>query len=481
MKLHPAVIAQEIKKFIFFRSFSEDLLLQVSTMTDLLVIKQGDFILKEGDINHCLYFIRYGKAEVLLAGEVVATLGIPGEVFGEMSVVNDSVVMTSIRAAADMECFVIDSRNFNHVHPKDKDHFLAILYRIYSIILADRLAKTNEKARLFEIANRELYQAQQSLVGYGDKKVLLVESDKKQLVLAKMAVGGTGVALETASDVGTAKDEILKNKFDVILCNHECLEAFKEAQHSSLNSSSKFLYLSDKDLASTFETIKEHPYINNLISRDSENRTETVRTILSAISKVFSQDLFGLEKYLTPGVTIYSKIVKASDQRKTLRSDLTHFLKTLGLRNTVIDRCDLVTEELLMNAIYDAPTDSQGKPLFNHFERQNEVYLEPHQQAVMRYSCDGVAFAISVMDPFGALEKETLMHYLEKCISGHSGHTGDAVGKKGGAGRGLHQIIENSDLTIFNVKRGVRTEVICLFYMESAKRESNPSFHFFFS
>lgn len=481
MKLHPAVIASEIKNYSFFRKFSEDLLLQVSTMTDVLVVKQGDLILKEGDVNYCLYFIRSGRADVLLAGEVVATLTNQGDVFGEMSVVSENKVTTSIRAATDIECFVLDSRNFNHVHPKDKDHFLSILYRLYSIILADRLIKTNEKARLFEIANRELYQAQQSLVGFADKKILLIESDKKQLVLAKMAVGGTGVNLEIASDLPSATQFIESQVFDAIMCNHDCLDSLQIAKLSNLNSEAKLMYLSDKDLPETFEALKKFPYVNNLISRDEENRTDTVKTILTAMSKIFSQDMFGLEKYQTSGVTIYSKIVKSSDQRSILRDDLMQFLKSLGLRNTFIERCDMVAEELLMNAIYDAPTDANGKPLFNHFQRQQEVFLDSHQQAMLRYSCDGVAFAISVMDPFGSLEKSTLLKYLEKCFQGHSGHADEHIGQKGGAGRGLHQIIENSDLTIFNVKKGIRSEVVCLFYLESSKRSSKPSFHFFFS
>jgi hypothetical protein len=55
--------------------------------------------------------------------------------------------------------------------------------------------------------------------------------------------------------------------------------------------------------------------------------------------------------------------------------------------------------------------------------------------------------------------------------------------EKGGAGRGLHMLIESSDLTIFNVKKQVKTEVIVLFNLEAAaqKREVVPTFHFFFT
>ncbi|HWU42330.1 MAG TPA: hypothetical protein VN132_02795, partial [Bdellovibrio sp.] len=67
--------------------------------------------------------------------------------------------------------------------------------------------------------------------------------------------------------------------------------------------------------------------------------------------------------------------------------------------------------------------------------------------------------------------------YLISCYKGAAGSLNT---NKGGAGRGLHQIIENADLTIFNVKKGVRSEVICLFNIDGHKREAQPSFHYFF-
>lgn len=51
---------------------------------------------------------------------------------------------------------------------------------------------------------------------------------------------------------------------------------------------------------------------------------------------------------------------------------------------------------------------------------------------------------------------------------------------KGGAGKGLHLIVENSNLTIFNVKKGHQTEVVSLFYLDSQRRAVKPTFHYFF-
>jgi len=83
---------------------------------------------------------------------------------------------------------------------------------------------------------------------------------------------------------------------------------------------------------------------------------------------------------------------------------------------------------------------------------------------------------VSVKDPFGSLTKEIIVDYLLSCYNNQAGSMNE---NKGGAGRGLHLMLEAADLTIFNVKKGVSTEVISLFYVEQ-RRESNPAFHYFF-
>lgn len=476
MKLHPADIARELKTFQFFRAFPEDLLLQVSTLVETASFSKGDAILSEGETNTKLFFMRNGYFEVVLAGEVVALLQNPGEVAGEMSVVTQKPASTMIRAGAQMDCFVLDSRNFGYVPVKERDHFLHLMYRIYSNILVDRLGKTNEKARLFEIANRELHHAQMALDKTGNKIVLLVETDRKQLALAKVAMGSTGVQLDTASDIEIAKTLLAEKKYDAVIADETCLELLKFAHASKYPG--RLVMMTTKDVSSNLSTLKSMESIDTMMTRDPEDRSFTIRTILTTLTKVLSTDLFGCEKYLSWGVEIQSHPVRASIERERLREEMCGYFKGIGIRNTIIERVNTVTEELLMNAIYDAPTDSTGTAIYNHLSRKNQVILEPQHQSQLRYGSDGVFLAVSVVDPFGALPKDLIVRYLESNYKGEemiAEHAG-----KGGAGRGLHMIVENSDLTIFNVKRGVRTEVVCLFHVEGHKRELSPSFHYFF-
>ena len=476
MKLHPAEIAKELKTFHFFRSFPDDLLLQVSTMVDTGSFSKGQTILSEGQENHNLYFLRNGHAEVVLAGEVVALLQNPGEVIGEMSVVTKKPVSTTIRAAVNLDVFVINTENFDHVPPREKDHFLHLLFRIYSNILADRLVKTNEKARLFEIANRELHQAQVALDGTGDKSVLLVESDRKQLALAKVALGSTGVRLDTANEVEAAKALLAENAYDAVLADESCVELLEHAAQTGYPA--KLVLMTTKDVAANLAILKRMSQIDTVVTRDTEDRQFTIRSLLTTLTKILSGDLFGIEKYLAWGVDVQAKTVKTSSDRERLREDMTAYFKKRGVRTTILERVSSVTEELLMNAIYDAPTDSRGNAIYNHLSRKEEVVLEAHHQSTLRYSSDGMFLAVSVSDPFGSLTKGTIVSYLESCFNGNdnSDHTG-----KGGAGKGLHQIVQNSDLTIFNIKKGVKSEVVSLFYLESHKQEPQPSFHYFFN
>ncbi|WP_413582645.1 cyclic nucleotide-binding domain-containing protein [Bdellovibrio sp. HCB288] len=476
MKMHPADIVQEIKGYSFFKSFSTDLLLQVAAMMHAEVYPSGTVVLKEGQTNRNLYFLRSGKLEISLAGEVLATFDNAGDVWGEMSVITSNPASTSVTAVSEVSCFIIKDEDFAHVHPKDKDRFQALLYQIYCMILTERLIKTNEKARLFEILNRELHEAQNALQRGAGGNVLLIEPDKKQQMPLRMALGSTGVQLDIATDASQALEFLQANKYDVVIGEESCVEVLRQVEEKKL--SPNVILLTSHDVQGNLNILLKNRFVKNIISRDAEDKNATIRFVLTALGKLLNKDLFGVDKYLTWGVDIQKKIVTHSSQREKLREDMCAYLKKAGVRTSVVDRVNTVAEEMLMNAIYDAPVDSQGHAIFNHVSRKEEVQLETHQQSVFRYATDGVMAAVAVVDPFGALKKEVIIDYLESCYNGAAGSLNT---QKGGAGRGLHQIIENSDLTIFNVKQGVRTEVICLFNLDGQKRLAQPSFHYFFS
>ena len=69
-----------------------------------------------------------------------------------------------------------------------------------------------------------------------------------------------------------------------------------------------------------------------------------------------------------------------------------------------------------MNALYDAPVDDEGKPLFADVPVRERVLMRADEKALVQYACDGERFAVSVRDAFGTLRKETVLQYLDKCL-----------------------------------------------------------------
>jgi len=156
------------------------------------------------------------------------------------------------------------------------------------------------------------------------------------------------------------------------------------------------------------------------------------------------------------------------------------YFKQLGIRLRVLNKANMVVEELLMNAIYDAPVDAEGKELYNHLLRTEPVVLKPEEQGTLSYACDGLLLAVSVEDPFGALDRQTILDYLQSCYEGKAGTLNQS---KGGAGRGLFQIMETADLVVMNVNPHLKTEVIAIINIDpnKPKTDQTTSFHYFSS
>jgi hypothetical protein len=134
----------------------------------------------------------------------------------------------------------------------------------------------------------------------------------------------------------------------------------------------------------------------------------------------------------------------------------------------------VVIEELLMNAIYDAPVDKDENSLYNNLDRKKKVTLEEGQNVKIRFAFDGLDLAISVEDLFGTFKNKTIIKYLENNYFKIDRDLNKNLGK-GGAGKGVYMISENSDLVVNNVSKGTKTEAIVFFDLNPKKEESSKS------
>jgi len=207
----------------------------------------------------------------------------------------------------------------------------------------------------------------------------------------------------------------------------------------------------------------------------------TVLDLRTTLQKELRDEMFGISRYLRPGTSIISEKITHSDQRRDLNLKVMDYAESLRLTSATSKLLYGISEELLMNAIYDAPTDQNGKPIYGEIQRTKFISLKDHEVCSLSFGSDGETFALGVEDPFGALKKTKFHSYMKKVLRRHEGSKIIDT-KKGGAGLGLFKILYSSHALICNSLPGRKTEVISLIDLHSQIRDFSRmarGLHFF--
>ena len=77
--------------------------------------KDGEVIIRQGEVGNCMYVIQEGQVEVLLEdgdNEVHLHRLTAGEFFGEMAVFDRDVRSATVRALGEVRVLTVDKKNF---------------------------------------------------------------------------------------------------------------------------------------------------------------------------------------------------------------------------------------------------------------------------------------------------------------------------------------------------------------------------------
>ncbi|MDY7001950.1 MAG: cyclic nucleotide-binding domain-containing protein [Thermodesulfobacteriota bacterium] len=134
----------------------EELREQFLPMSKVRVFKPGDIISKEGIVDPWIYFIISGQVKIMKHGKTISVLKRCGEVFGEMSVIEESETSSTVIALTDTTCLAMDSSLLEKLDEKTRDSFLVILYRVFAEILTERLRFANSELMKLREENERL-------------------------------------------------------------------------------------------------------------------------------------------------------------------------------------------------------------------------------------------------------------------------------------------------------------------------------------
>lgn len=196
--------------------------------------------------------------------------------------------------------------------------------------------------------------------------------------------------------------------------------------------------------------------------------------------KLLRDDIFGFEKYLSWGVEAATVELDDAAQRGEVVDALGRDVRALGLGPRVATLAALVADELMSNAIYNAPVDGSGRRTRVEEPRHAPRRLGGRDRVRLRYACDARYLAVEVTDLYGSLERKTILDRLSKTVRPRA--QGKVEQKQPGAGLGLGLSYSCCNHLVFNIDRGVRSEVIGLIDVRFHPHELGmivPSFNVF--
>lgn len=173
---------------------------------------------------------------------------------------------------------------------------------------------------------------------------------------------------------------------------------------------------------------------------------------------------------------IQSVEITHTDQKQEAVEAVRQYLLAAKLPARVSNIIANAVDELLMNALFDAPTDEFGRHIYNTTQRNLSRELLPRERVTMKLGFDGLYFGISVVDQFGSLDRNKLLghvsdSYRERDYSVRSGQAG--------AGLGVATIFNTGGTLIYHCESGQRTEVTLLYRGYGAYRDFKEQFRFF--
>lgn len=209
----------------------------------------------------------------------------------------------------------------------------------------------------------------------------------------------------------------------------------------------------------------EAPWFRHLIPLDAPDRMARVAATLARLT---GHCPFGLGWHFPPGTHIETVPIEGSD-RQPAHDAIERYMARLGIRGRFSRHVQTIADEMLMNAIYDAPVDrGTHESLHAHRPRTEKIRLVAADQPTFKIASDGRHFGVAVRDPFGTLDVDTLKRYIAKGLRQGDDQLDQKVG---GAGLGLYLLFDHCSRLTVNIQPRVRTEFVGLINIEGSFRD----------
>jgi hypothetical protein len=284
------------------------------------------------------------------------------------------------------------------------------------------------------------------------RRVLAISSDLEQLRRIVATLERAGAEVDAVRSPSAIATDIIPHRY-VFFATNDGPQAVTGLT-PKLRDRAHVTVVAPKASLSDLTSYLRDDRVNHVIVGD-----ELEEGVFVTAQKLLTGDIFGIEKYLPEGTQVHYERLRDFEGRGKAIQTVLDFAEQAKMRRQVRSAIGQVCEELLMNALYDAPVDEEGRPIFAEVEPHARTKMLTPRPVSIRYAATDDMFAVAVRDRFGRLAKNTILAYIEKCITSPN----QIDRKTYGAGLGLYLVANAAATYVVNVAYGIATEVVCCF------------------
>jgi hypothetical protein len=284
------------------------------------------------------------------------------------------------------------------------------------------------------------------------RRVLAISQDLDRLRTLAATLERAGAEVDSVRDHTAIEGDVVPHRYIFLAWDgdmdtlHHLLPRVRQKAHL-------VMIVPKAPLALLTQLLADHRCNHVLVGDEAD------KSVFITAQKLLTGDIFGIEKYLPEGTAVNYFRLRDFQGRSTAIDTILQFAEERGIRRQVRSAIGQVCEELLMNALYDAPVDENGNQIFAEVDPHARVDSLSPRPVSIRYAATDSQFAIAVRDRFGRLAKNTILAYINKCL-----HSAQQIDRKTyGAGLGLYLVANAAAGYVVNVAYGMATEVVCTF------------------
>ena len=315
------------------------------------------------------------------------------------------------------------------------------------------------------------------------RTLLLISSLAEDLAFATEVAKAANLTLLHAQDAKLGVSIILDKAPSTILVDastNTIYQAFEnEVQErvglfSDRISANSIHFIAGDDLEKN-PYLVQSPLFGNFLTRNFAQPAECGAHYGRVILHSFSRRAFGLQGLLAPNTKIQVVKLALSTQKGAAVDAVKNFALAAKFQARMASTIATAVDEIIMNAMFDAPTDEMGRPLFKVTARTSQVKLEEKNAVEMHIGFDNKYLGVTAVDNFGSLDKVALLSHVSRVYRDDEYKVKSTLAS---AGIGLASIYRNGASLHFVSESRVRTEVTVLFKRTDNYRDFKDQFRF---